>query len=122
MRLYFPKNTITSMTGFADARYLSDPDDAKSQTGYVFLQGSTTLSWKSTKQSLTTTSSNHSEIHQTSMLFPCCSCVLKEGFRGNVLRSTFLDKSYLTFIKARPTVFINGCRQGHSWYAALGNH
>ena len=62
MGLYFPNNTDKTLVGYADAGYLSDPDDAKSQTGYVFLHGSTAISWKSTKQTLTCTSSNHAEI------------------------------------------------------------
>lgn len=60
--LYFPTNLTPTLNGYADAGYLSDPADAKSQTRYIFLAGPTAISWKSTKQSLTTTSSNHSEI------------------------------------------------------------
>ena len=41
---------------------LSDPHNAKSQTGFVFLHGGTTISWKSSKQTLVATSTNHSEI------------------------------------------------------------
>ncbi|KAJ9539391.1 hypothetical protein OSB04_032124 [Centaurea solstitialis] len=48
--------------GFADAGYLSDPHKCRSQTGYVFTIGNTAISWKSTKQTLVATSSNHSEI------------------------------------------------------------
>lgn len=60
--LYFPSHASHDLIGFADAGYLSDPNDAESQTGYVLLQGSTAISWKSTKQTLTTISSNHVEI------------------------------------------------------------
>ncbi len=62
MGLFFPDDNPDELTGYADAGYLSDPQDAKSQTGYVFLQGRTAISWRSTKQTMTTTSSNHSEI------------------------------------------------------------
>lgn len=62
MGLYFPKDVTNVLTGFADAGYLSDPDDTKSQTSYVFLQGTTAVSWKSLKQTLTMTSSHHAEI------------------------------------------------------------
>ena len=51
-----------TLTGYADAGYLSDPQNAKSQTGYLFTYGGTMISWKSTKQTLTATSSNHAEI------------------------------------------------------------
>ncbi|GAV73921.1 hypothetical protein CFOL_v3_17404, partial [Cephalotus follicularis] len=47
---------------YADAGYLSDPHKARSQTGYVFTFCDTPISWRSTKQTMTATSSNHSEI------------------------------------------------------------
>ena len=50
------------LVGYADAGYLSDPHKARSQTGYVFTYGNTAISWRSTKQTLVATSSNHSEI------------------------------------------------------------
>ena len=50
------------MIGYADAGYLSDPHKVKSQTGYVFTNNETTISWCSQKQMLVATSSNHSEI------------------------------------------------------------
>ena len=50
------------LVGYADAGFLSDPHKARSQTGYVFLQGGTAISWRSTKQSFVATSSNHAEI------------------------------------------------------------
>uniref|UniRef100_A0A251S8S4 Putative reverse transcriptase, RNA-dependent DNA polymerase n=1 Tax=Helianthus annuus TaxID=4232 RepID=A0A251S8S4_HELAN len=53
---------MTKLVRYADAGYLSDPHKAKSQTGYVFTYGGTSISWKSTKQTLTTTSSNHAEL------------------------------------------------------------
>ena len=64
MGLYFPnKNDNSSLVGYADAGYLSDPHHAKSQTGYVFLYNGTSISWKSQKQTLTATSSNNAEIY-----------------------------------------------------------
>ncbi|KAM1692741.1 hypothetical protein ACFX2K_032321 [Malus domestica] len=57
------------LVGYTNAGYLSDPHKACSQTGYVFTIGDTTISWRSTKQTLVTTSSNHAEIlalHETS--------------------------------------------------------
>ena len=50
------------MIGYADAGYLSDPYKARSQIGYVFSYGGTTISWGSVKQTMVTTSSNHLEI------------------------------------------------------------
>lgn len=45
-----------------DAGYKSDPVTAKSQTGYVFLRHGAAVSWKSVKQTVIATSSNHAEI------------------------------------------------------------
>jgi hypothetical protein len=35
--LFFPKKKDVTMVGYADVRYLSNPHNAKSQTGFVFL-------------------------------------------------------------------------------------
>jgi hypothetical protein len=51
-----------TLIGYTDAGYLSDPHNARSQTGFVFLQGGAAISWKSSKQTLVATSTNHSEI------------------------------------------------------------
>ena len=50
------------LVGFANTGYLSDSHKGRSQTGYVFTIGNTAISWRSTKQTLVATSSNHSEI------------------------------------------------------------
>ncbi|KAJ0567534.1 putative RNA-directed DNA polymerase [Helianthus annuus] len=60
--LFYQKDQKSQLVGYADAGYLSDPHKAKSQTGYVFTYGGTAISWKSTKQTLTATSSNHVEL------------------------------------------------------------
>ena len=60
--LYFPKNQDLRLVGYAYAGYLSDPHNARSQTGFVFLYGGTAISWTSCKQTLVATSTNHSEI------------------------------------------------------------
>jgi len=41
---------------------LSDPHSGRSQTGYLFTSGGTTISWRSVKQTITSTSSNHVEL------------------------------------------------------------
>ena len=60
--LFYNKNQDPSLLGYTDAGYLSDPHNGRSQTGFVFLQGGTAISWKSTKQTLLSTSTNHFEI------------------------------------------------------------
>jgi hypothetical protein len=60
--LFYSRSQNPNLIGYIDAGYLSDPHNGRSQTGFVFMQGSTTISWKSTKQILVSTSTNHSEI------------------------------------------------------------
>lgn len=62
MGLFFSNQSKTVLVGFADAGYLSDPHNGRSQTGYIFTCGGTAISWRSMKQTLVATSSNHAEI------------------------------------------------------------
>ena len=62
MGLFYSKTMEPQLLGYADARYLSDPQKARSQTGYIFTYGNTEISWRSVKQTMVATSSNHSEI------------------------------------------------------------
>ncbi|XP_060972484.1 secreted RxLR effector protein 161-like [Cannabis sativa] len=60
--LFYSYNCGSQLIGYPDAGYLSDPHKARSQTGYLFTCGDTAISWRSTKQTLVATSSNHAEI------------------------------------------------------------
>jgi len=60
--LFYQFDQNKSIIGYTDAGYLSDPHNARSQTGFVFLHGGTAISWKSSKQTLVATSTDHSEI------------------------------------------------------------
>ena len=57
MRLFYPKVPKLELIGYADAGYLSDPHHGRSQTGYLFTSGDTSISWRSVKQTITATSS-----------------------------------------------------------------
>nr|GEU55042.1 retrovirus-related Pol polyprotein from transposon TNT 1-94 [Tanacetum cinerariifolium] len=46
---------------YTDAGYLTDADDMKSQTGYVFILNRGAVDWKNTKQSIFATSSTYAE-------------------------------------------------------------
>nr|GEZ83765.1 retrotransposon protein, putative, Ty1-copia subclass [Tanacetum cinerariifolium] len=46
---------------YTDVRYLTDADDLKSQTGYVFILNGGVVDWKSAKQSIFATSSAEAE-------------------------------------------------------------
>ncbi|KAL0354269.1 UNVERIFIED_CONTAM: hypothetical protein Sangu_1008200 [Sesamum angustifolium] len=65
MGLYFERHEdakANNLVSYSDAGYLSDPHKAISQSGYVFMYGGTAISWRSTKQTLVATSSNHAEL------------------------------------------------------------
>ena len=62
MSLFYSNKSKEKLLGYADAGYLSDPHKARSQTEYVFNYNRTTISWRSVKQTMMATSSNHSEI------------------------------------------------------------
>ncbi|GKD76940.1 secreted RxLR effector protein 161-like protein [Tanacetum coccineum] len=62
MGLFYQKNSKSKLVGYADAGNFSGPHKAQSHAGYVFTYGDTAISWRSTKQSLTATSSNHAEL------------------------------------------------------------
>mgnify|MGYP006872755709 CR=1 FL=1 len=60
MGLFFTNDSMHGqLTGYSDVGFLSDPHVGRSQTRYLFLVGGTTISWRSTKQTLAATSSNH---------------------------------------------------------------
>jgi hypothetical protein len=60
--LFFRRNQDSGLMGYADADYLSDPQNTRSQTRFMFLYRGTALSWKFAKQTLIATSTNHSKI------------------------------------------------------------
>jgi len=62
MGLFYFYESDSQLIGYADACYLSDPHKARSQTGYLFTCGGTTIPWCSTKQTLAAISSNHAAI------------------------------------------------------------
>ena len=62
MGLFYSRESKQQLLGYADVGYLSDPHKGRSQTGYVFNCNGTAISWKSVKQTMVATSSNHSEI------------------------------------------------------------
>ena len=60
--LYFHKTDQPEIKGFAYSGFRTDMNAGKSQTGYIFLKCGAPISWKSTKQTVTATSTNHAEL------------------------------------------------------------
>ena len=62
MSLFYSRESKQQLFGYANAGYLSDPHKGGSQIRYVFNCNSTAISWRSVKQIMMVTSSNHSKI------------------------------------------------------------
>ena len=68
MGLFYSNKDSADLVGYADAGYLSDPHKTQSQTDYLFTYEGTDISWRSMKQFIVATYSNHAEIiaiHET---------------------------------------------------------
>jgi hypothetical protein len=61
MRLFYNRSN-SQLIEYANAFYFSNPHKERSQTDYLFTYRGTVISWRSVKQTLVATSSNHSEI------------------------------------------------------------
>ena len=85
--LFFLKKNDLTMVGYADAGYPSDPHNARSQTGFVFLCGGTAISWRSSTQTLVATSSNHSEI--IALYEATCECVWLQRMIKHIQKSVW---------------------------------
>ena len=96
MKLFYSTGSNSQLVGYADASFLFDSHKGISQTGYLFTCENTAISWRSVKQTLVATSSNHSE-----------SIAIHEASREYIwLRSLIqhLRKCGLSTIKGSPTI------------------
>ena len=97
MGLFYSNKSKEKLLGYANAGYLSDPHKARSQTGYVFNYNGTAISWRSVKQTMVATSSNHSEIiaiHEASR-----ECIWLRSMIHHIQESCGLS-----FVKDKPTI------------------
>jgi hypothetical protein len=97
MRLFYSRGSNSQLVGYADAGFLSDPHKGRFQTGYLFTCENTAISWKSVKQTLVATSSNHSEIiaiHEA-----CRECIWLRSLIQHIQ-----EKYGLSTIKDSPTI------------------
>jgi hypothetical protein len=60
--LHYVKTGSSKTIGHVDVGYKYDVSIDKSQTGYIFFYSNAPINWKSVKQTVTTTSTNHSEL------------------------------------------------------------
>ena len=97
MGLFYSNKSKEKLLEYADAGYLSDPHKARSQTGYVFNYNGTAISWRSVKQTMMATSSNHSEIiaiHEASR-----ECIWLRSMIHHIQESCGLSS-----VKDKPTI------------------
>jgi hypothetical protein len=95
--LFYSKGSNSQLVGYADAGFLSDPYKGRFQTGYLFACGSIAISWRSIKQTLVPTSSNHLEIiaiHEASR-----ECIWLKSLIQHIR-----EKYGLSTIKDNPTI------------------
>ena len=97
MGLFYSNKSKEKLLGYTDVGYLSDPHKARSQTGYVFNYNVTAISWRSVKQTMVATSSNHSEIiaiHEASR-----ECIWLRSMIHHIQESCGLSS-----VKDKPTI------------------
>ncbi|GJY92113.1 hypothetical protein Tco_0507895 [Tanacetum coccineum] len=90
LSLFYLKDSKEGLVGYANAGYLSNSYKARSQTGYMFLNGGTIISWHSQKQTLVATSSNHAEVIALHEAFR--ECVWLRSMTQLILTSYGLEK------------------------------
>ena len=61
MFLVYGGDEELAVKGYVDASFDTDPDDSKSQTGYVFILNGGAVSWCSSKQSVIADSTYEAE-------------------------------------------------------------
>ncbi|XP_071678685.1 secreted RxLR effector protein 161-like [Lolium perenne] len=61
MFLVYGGDDELSVRGYTDASYLTDYDDSRSQSGYVFVMNGGAVSWKSSKQDTVAASTTEAE-------------------------------------------------------------
>ena len=59
--VYRGEDKELSVQGYVDASFQTDPDEYKSQAGYVFVMNGGAFSWKSFKQTTVTDSTTEAE-------------------------------------------------------------
>ena len=61
LMLTYSKSDSLEIEGYSDADFVGDIDDRKSMSGYVFTLAGGAISWKSSKQSVTASSTMYPE-------------------------------------------------------------
>ncbi|XP_047336640.1 secreted RxLR effector protein 161-like [Impatiens glandulifera] len=113
MGLYCPYVSGAEFIGYADAGYLSEPQNGRSQMGYVFKYDGQVISWRSMKQTFISTSTNHLEIitiHEASR-----ECVWLKSIMHHIREPCGLsvNKNSPTILYEDNSVCIAQLKEGH---------
>jgi len=71
--LYKKKESNVKLLTFTDSGYVSDLDDRRSTSGYVFMIGSEAVSWYSRKQPVVTLSTT--KVEYIAAILCACQCI-----------------------------------------------
>ncbi|KAL6331937.1 hypothetical protein AAG906_020287 [Vitis piasezkii] len=78
LMLTYQRTNILDVVGFCDADFAGCIDDKKSTTGYIFVMARGVVSWKSVKQTLTTSSTMEAEY--VACYEACCHAIWMRNF------------------------------------------
>ncbi|RVW29447.1 Retrovirus-related Pol polyprotein from transposon TNT 1-94 [Vitis vinifera] len=78
LMLTYQRTSLLDVVGFCDADFAGCIDDKKSTTGYIFMMAGGVVSWKSVKQTLTTSSTMEAEY--VACYEACCHAMWMRNF------------------------------------------
>ena len=87
MGLFYLHCSNPQLVEYTDTGYLSDSHKGRSQTGYLFNCGNTSISWRSVKQTISATSLNHSGSVWG-------SCLKKSVFKNSYFKLSILESRF----------------------------
>ena len=118
--MYFRRDTKCEITGYADSGFKTDEVSRKFQTGYIFIKNGAPISWKSAKQTVTATSTNHIELltfnkaaREAAWLRTMQGYLVKQCKLGDQFKSTVIFKDNAACINQMNMGFIKADRVKH---------
>ena len=118
--LHFRKDTSSDVIGYAYFGFKTDPVSGKSQTRYIFIKNGAPISWRSTKQTVTVTSTNHVELlsfheasHEAVWLRIMQHAILRMSGLPSMDKPTTIFEDNAAGIKQHSSIFIKAHRVKH---------
>ena len=118
--LYYRRGTNGDITRYADFGFKIDEVTGKSQTGYIFIKNRAPISWKSSKQTVTATSTNHAELlafheacREVVWLRTMQGILAKQCKMNDQFKPTIIFEDNAACVTQMSTKFIKGDRVKH---------